>query len=130
MDLTRMADIAGIRIIISNLKAQDQIISIIEKKFKLQKKYDYRNKDQTYKSVHLILKDDDYKLIEIQIRTIAQHTWADESETFGEKAKQGIYEKEVEEYLRLLSTVTSKIDKDEKLENLKPENKMYQNKSQ
>ena len=124
MDLTRMSDLAGLRIIISNIKVQDQVINLLNKSFEMQKKYDYRDKGQLYRSVHLILKDKNYKLIEVQIRTIAQHTWADESESFGEHAKQEIYLKEIGEYLKILSNLTQKIDKDENVDQSTIDNEM------
>jgi len=109
MDLTRMSDIAGLRIIVNNLDDQNKIINIIKEEFIVEKMYDYRKSEQNYRSVHLVVKDNN-KLIEIQIRTLAQQTWADESEGFGEHAKQGFYTEHVGEYLKILSDITNKID--------------------
>ena len=111
MDLTRMSDIAGLRLIVNNMEDQNLVIDLINNKLSIEKMYDYRDSDQNYRSVHLILKIEE-KLIEIQIRTVAQQTWADESEGFGEHAKQGFYSEQVGEYLKILSNVVHKIDND------------------
>ncbi len=129
MDLTRMSDLAGLRIIISDINTQNEVINYLNELFEVQKKYDYRDKDQPYRSVHLILKNKDYKLIEVQVRTIAQHTWADESESFGEHAKQGIYLDEIGEYLKILSNVTKKIDNEENIDQSNIVNEMFKIKS-
>lgn len=111
MDLTRMSDIAGTRVIVENLKDQKKILELLKKKYSVEKIYDYVESDQNYKSIHLVLKEEPYKYIEVQIRTLAQQTWADESEEFGEQAKQGLYPEVVKDYLTLLSTIMYKIDK-------------------
>ena len=82
MDLTRMSDIAGLRVIVNNLSNQNKAIEIIKSVLNIDKIYDYRKSEQNYRSVHLITKIED-KYLEIQVRTIAQQTWADESEDFG-----------------------------------------------
>ena len=110
MDLTRMSDISGTRIIVQDLKTQNNIISKIKDNFNLDREYDYRKSEQNYRSVHLVIKDDKNKYFEIQIRTLAQQTWADESEEFGEHAKQGFYSDQVGEYLSMLSDIVYKID--------------------
>ena len=109
MDLTRMSDIAGLRLIVNNMEDQNLVINIIKSQLSIEKIYDYRDSDQNYRSVHLVSKVND-KFIEIQIRTVAQQTWADESEGFGEHAKQGFYSEQVGEYLKILSNVVHKID--------------------
>ena len=84
MDLTRMSDIAGTRVIVENLTDQKKILELLKEKYSVEKIYDYVESDQNYKSIHLVLKEEPYKYIEVQIRTLAQQTWADESEEFGE----------------------------------------------
>ena len=105
-----MSDISGTRIIVQDLKTQNDIISKIKDNFNLDREYDYRKSEQNYRSVHLVIKDDKNKYFEIQIRTLAQQTWADESEEFGEHAKQGFYSDQVGEYLSMLSDIVYKID--------------------
>ena len=110
MDLTRMSDLAGTRIIVKNLEDQKKILNFLQENYNVEKVYDYTHADQNYKSLHLIIKEDQFKYFEVQIRTLAQQTWADESEEFGEQAKQGLYSEEVRDYLTLLSSVMYKID--------------------
>lgn len=129
MDFTRMSDIAGTRIIVKNLKTQDDVIQEIKNNFILEREYDYRESEQNYKSVHLVIKDDNNKYFEIQIRTLAQQTWADESEEFGEHAKQGFYTEQVGEYLSMLSDIVYKIDNDIEYDLNKIDNHLYDLKS-
>ena len=68
MDLTRMSDIAGLRLIVNNMEDQNLVIDLINNKLSIEKMYDYRDSDQNYRSVHLILKIEE-KLIEIQLET-------------------------------------------------------------
>ena len=110
MDLTRMSDISGTRIIVENILIQNEVINKIKENFSLEREYDYRKSEKNYKSVHLIIKAQTNKFLEIQIRTLAQQTWADESEEFGEHAKQGFYSEQVGEYLSMLSDILFKID--------------------
>lgn len=128
MDLTRMSDIAGLRIIVNDIKDQNIIIETIKSNLHIDKIYDYRQTEQNYRSVHLVLRENN-KYLEIQIRTVAQQTWADESEGFGEHAKQGFYSEQVGSYLKILSDVVYKIDniKDYKIENI--DNHLFEIKS-
>lgn len=103
MDLTRMADIAGIRILVDNISDQDGIFDYLKSKFDILKIFDYREIDQNYKSLHFHLIDENNKTIEIQLRTLGQHTWADESESFGEQAKENKGSKKTLDFLTSLS---------------------------
>ena len=129
MDLTRMSDIAGIRIIVETLKDQEKMLNFLKKNYDVEKIYNYVETDQDYKSIHLIIKENTQKLIEVQIRTLAQQTWADESEEFGEQAKQGFMKDEVGKYLSLLSNLMYRIDKGEEIEQNKIDNHLLDLKS-
>jgi ppGpp synthetase/RelA/SpoT-type nucleotidyltranferase len=130
MDLTRMSDIAGIRVIVKNIEDQEKVLENLKKNFKVEKIYDYRNDEKLYTSIHLIIIGAENKLIEIQIRTLAQQAWADESESFGEQVKFGKYTADIEEYLRLLNTITTEIDQTGKVPNkLLDDNYLYNLKS-
>ena len=128
MDLTRMSDIAGLRVIVNNLSNQNKAIEIIKSVLNIDKIYDYRKSEQNYRSVHLITKIED-KYLEIQVRTIAQQTWADESEDFGEHAKQGFYTDEVGNYLKILSDITNKIDSENNFEDNQINNFLFEKRS-
>tara|TARA_R110002072_G_scaffold17612_1_gene66567 strand:- start:106 stop:1146 length:1041 start_codon:yes stop_codon:yes gene_type:complete len=91
--LTTMQDIAGIRAIMNNL---EEVESLREKLKKVAKSHEFKSydnyitnpKDSGYRSVHLIYKfnnptdkETNGLLIEIQIRTELQHSWATAVET-------------------------------------------------
>lgn len=128
MDLTRMSDIAGLRVIVSNITNQNKAIEIIKSTLSIDKIYDYRDTEQNYRSVHLLKKIND-RYLEIQVRTIAQQTWADESEDFGEHAKQGFYTEEVGKYLNILSKITNDIDKEKSFEDERVDNFLFEKRS-
>ena len=111
MDLTRIADLGGLRIIVKDRKDQDMILSEISKRFEISKQFDYRDQNQNYKSIHIHIKHEDSKNIEVQIRTIPQHTWADESESFGEQVKENSGDKNALEYLSILSKDIHNLEK-------------------
>ncbi len=128
MDLTRMSDIAGLRVIVSNITNQNKAIEIIKSTLSIDKIYDYRDTKQNYRSVHLLKKIND-RYLEIQVRTIAQQTWADESEDFGEHAKQGFYTEEIGNYLNILSKITNDIDKEKNIEDGEVDNFLFEKRS-
>lgn len=109
MDLSRMSDVAGLRIIVEKILDQNIVLDIINKNFEVEKIYDYRNDIKLYRSIHVILKKEG-QFVEIQIRTLAQQTWADESEAFGEQVKYGKFSEEIKAYLSILHDLTKKID--------------------
>ena len=111
MDLTRIADLAGLRMIVNNRDNQDSIFKFIKKNFEIVKEFDYRNEKQNYRSIHIHARHLDGKIIEIQIRTLAQHTWADESESFGEQVKENSGDPKAIEYLTILSDDINKLER-------------------
>ncbi len=103
MDLSRISDIVGLRIIARDIALQDKIILLLKNSIPLKPRiYDYRNENKIYRSVHLISYKGS-KLIEIQLRTVIQHLWADESESFGEPVKEGSGSTSERSYLSNLS---------------------------
>ena len=93
--LTTMQDIAGIRVVVSNMRELKILLkeiknSIIHHELKDEDDYVVNPKNSGYRSIHLIYK---YKnasknelnnlLVEIQLRTKLQHTWATAVETMG-----------------------------------------------
>lgn len=91
--LTTMQDIAGIRAIMKNLQEVEYLKEVLKKvaqthEFKTYDNYISNPKPSGYRSVHLIYKyknstvpETDGRLIEIQIRTELQHSWATAVET-------------------------------------------------
>ena len=119
MDLTRIADLAGLRIIVENRKDQETLFKAIKNKFDIIKEFDYRNSEQNYKSIHIHTRHTDGKIIEVQIRTIPQHTWADESESFGEQVKENKGDRNAIEYLSILSSDIQKLENGQIIEDSK-----------
>lgn len=95
IQLTTMQDIAGIRVVVKNMKELRNFVRVIKESIAnhtLKDEDDYINfpKNSGYRSIHLIYKyqaEDNAELnnllVEIQIRTKLQHTWATAVETMG-----------------------------------------------
>jgi|TARA_B110000240_G_C13465379_1_gene438522 ppGpp synthetase/RelA/SpoT-type nucleotidyltranferase len=80
MNLNRMGDIAGIRLILENDREVYQALELIQKQFEQSgriRDYIKEPKKIGYRGVHIYIKDSIYdKLIEIQIRTSSHHNWS------------------------------------------------------
>ena len=79
----------------------------IQENFETEKIIDRRDGDTNYRAVHILIKNKESIIIELQVRTILQQLWADESETYGEQAKQEKFidmkTRQIEIYLNLFS---------------------------
>ncbi|MGF1694786.1 RelA/SpoT domain-containing protein [Vibrio lamellibrachiae] len=120
MDLSRVDDIVGLRLIVRDLKLQEKALDLIRQLSYVKKITDYREGEKPYRAIHVVLEENN-KLVELQIRTCAQHLWAEESESFGEKTKEGNGTQNIKLYLSELSTVCKSIDNDEPIKALKHE---------
>ena len=109
MDLSRMADLIGLRIIVGNRPDQDMVVGLTGKVFPNSKIIDDRDGGDHYHRLHVICAAPSGPL-EIQVRTLLQHLWANESETFGENVKGGAATGEIKEYLEELSTLVRDIE--------------------
>jgi ppGpp synthetase/RelA/SpoT-type nucleotidyltranferase len=90
MDLSRMADLVGLRVVTRTLQEQDKALALLKASLPLVRDpYDYRQREGGYRAIHVISGTASHR-VETQLRTTAQHFWADESERFGEQAKEGI----------------------------------------
>lgn len=99
MDLSRMSDLVGLRVIVADIADQDSAITQLTAGLTLVRDpYDYRDRNAGYRAVHLVVGDSAHR-VEIQIRTLAQHLWADESERMGEHVKEGTMSPDEEEHL-------------------------------
>ena len=88
--LSQIQDIAGCRIVAESIQEQNKIVSQVKTSFSSVVLIDRRLKPSYgYRAVHLIIKVDE-KLIEIQVRTILQHEWAELSERFSDKIDPAI----------------------------------------
>jgi ppGpp synthetase/RelA/SpoT-type nucleotidyltranferase len=99
MDLSRMIDIVGIRVIVPDMHAQDKAIDLISRtNFARISTRDYRSREAGYRAVHLHVMSPSAS-VEIQVRTLAQHFWADQSERLGERVKEGLMNDAAKEVL-------------------------------
>jgi len=84
--LSQVQDIAGCRLVLSDLAEQDQVIERLTRLFAddnvvLHDRRKTPNND--YRAVHVVIKRQD-RLIEVQLRTLLQHLWAELSEKFSD----------------------------------------------
>ncbi len=114
MDLSRMADMVGLRVVVRDMDAQRRAVDAL---YLGRIKKDYLDDGEPYRAFHLIGKEDEglnpFKPIEIQIRTLPQQLWANESESFGEQVKEGGGPHDIREYLQQLSVACHHIDNGE-----------------
>lgn len=80
MQLNRMGDIAGVRLILNNDEQVQRALKLIENEFDISGKIrDYINEPKKigYRGLHIYIKDSKYgKRIEIQLRTREDHNWS------------------------------------------------------
>ena len=78
--LSQMQDIAGCRVVVSNILEQDRFIEKLNHIFPNATVFDRRQRSSYgYRAVHVIVKISG-KPIEVQVRTTLQHSWAEVSE--------------------------------------------------
>ncbi|MFH1890349.1 MAG: RelA/SpoT domain-containing protein [Candidatus Kuenenbacteria bacterium] len=128
MKLTQMQDIAGCRVVMSNVKLAKTLYQNYYVKGDLkhkkvnEKDYISNPKEDGYRSIHLIYKYNSDKgkdiynglLIEVQIRSKLQHIWATAVETVGFFTGQAIKSNEGEEgwkaFFKLMSSAFAKLE--------------------
>src|SRR5215210_6467006 len=78
--LTQIQDIAGCRLIVTDIANQESVVQSLTSLFEHTTVSDRREKpSHGYRAVHVIVNSQG-KLIEIQVRTVLQHLWAELSE--------------------------------------------------
>lgn len=78
--LSQVQDIAGCRVVVANIAAQDQAVTMLRDAFVEVRVMDRRkNPSHGYRAVHVIV-DIAGKAVEVQIRNFLQHLWAELSE--------------------------------------------------
>lgn len=91
--LSQIQDIAGCRVVVPSLAAQDAFRDSLKIRFPVATISDRRlTPSNGYRAVHVIVSDD-RRLVEVQVRTSLQHAWAELSEKladeFGIEIKYG-----------------------------------------
>jgi hypothetical protein len=91
MKLSRMADIGGVRAVLPDREAVDRVAARLRKNWTITRVRDYvdRPKDDGYRALHLINRNHG-RLIEVQLRTPRQDTWANTVETFARTVAPGL----------------------------------------
>ena len=92
MRLSQMQDIAGCRVIVSDTLAQDTVVGRLTTLFPSTTMDRRLNPSHGYRAVHVVVRPRK-RPIEIQVRTVLQHLWAEFSEksadAFGIEVKYG-----------------------------------------
>jgi putative GTP pyrophosphokinase len=83
--LVQVQDIAGCRVVVPDMEAQDQLVATLQSLFSTAAVVDRRaHPSYGYRAVHVIPEIDE-KMIEIQVRTSCQHLWAEFSEKLSDQ---------------------------------------------
>lgn len=116
--LTQMQDIAGCRLIVSDIANQERVVEALSHLFDDVTIVDRRERPSYgYRAVHLIVTSYG-KVIEIQVRTLLQHLWAELSEKFSDRVdptiKYGGGEESIRERLARTSDFVALVELGEK----------------
>jgi putative GTP pyrophosphokinase len=120
MKLARMEDIAGVRVRLPDLQRLQAVSRRLRKTWMVHRVRDYieKPKDSGYRAQHLIVKRKD-RLVEVQLRTVRQDTWANQVEDDGRQLavafKFGEGDDDVHAYYRVVAEAFSVLDRDAEL---------------
>jgi ppGpp synthetase/RelA/SpoT-type nucleotidyltranferase len=131
MSLGNMGDIAGCRVIVYSLTELNNLVGSINKNFTINNFNDYVTtpKDDGYNGYHFYVRSprNEHKLIEIQIRLISTHKWASLVEIldilYDLKLKEGQENKELQDFIKILSINKNEISLDQKKRVIELDNK-------
>lgn len=112
--LSQIQDIAGCRLVVKNIVEQDSVVKSLAELFEKVVVVDRReNSSHGYRAVHVVLSSGG-KSVEIQVRTLLQHLWAELSEKFSDRfgiaLKYGGGNPNLLQVLTALSEVVSAIE--------------------
>ncbi|HEV7396898.1 MAG TPA: hypothetical protein VGN86_10345 [Pyrinomonadaceae bacterium] len=115
--LSQIQDIAGCRIVVSDLIEQDTVVAKLANLFESISVVDRRTKSSHgYRAVHVVVSHSG-KLIELQIRTRLQHLWAELSEKLSDVVDSALkYGGGDTEKLTLLTLISEAIETLEDIE--------------
>jgi ppGpp synthetase/RelA/SpoT-type nucleotidyltranferase len=121
MNLARMQDLGGCRVVLAGLDELTDAMRLIDvyqasNRWVVKHVADYRERgreDTGYRAVHMIV-ERDHRLIEIQLRTLRQHSWAEAVERVTARSdhdvKEGRGPEDYLEYFRLSSDAFYELD--------------------
>jgi len=117
MRLSQVQDIAGCRLIVANVRAQDRAIQLLGRACPNSVIVDRRaNPCHGYRAVHVIARISEHS-VEIQLRTTLQHLWAEFSERLADRVDPGIkYGIGNEQVRQVLSQTSEMVAEFEELE--------------
>jgi ppGpp synthetase/RelA/SpoT-type nucleotidyltranferase len=112
--LSQIQDIAGCRLIVADIVAQESVVQSLTSLFEHTTVSDRRDKpSHGYRAVHVIVNSQS-RLIEIQVRTELQHLWAELSEKYSDviepAIKYGGGDEVFQRVLTLASTAVSELE--------------------
>lgn len=117
--LSQMQDIAGCRLTVDDTTAQDEVVAQLTTLFEKVTIVDRRpNPSHGYRAVHFLVEQSG-KLVEVQVRTLLQHLWAEVSEKLSD-----VIEKEIKygggpiEIAKPLAELSDKVENIESNERL------------
>lgn len=111
--LTQIQDIAGCRLVVSDAPAQEKTVADLLRALTQVSVVDRRTQSSHgYRAVHLIAIAADGKPIEIQVRTVLQHLWAELSEKLADVFEPAVKYGGGPEELRTFLALSSDMAKD------------------
>lgn len=121
--LSQMQDVGGVRLVLEDLNSSlamvDRIVSRWEDQIRRHDDYQSDPQPSGYRSQHLIV-DRDGRSIEIQVRTVNQHAWAESVESVGRligvELKWGEGPIEIRDYYALLGGIVDIVDRGDEVE--------------
>jgi putative GTP pyrophosphokinase len=120
MNLARMQDIGGCRAVVATEEEARAIFAHLKRRWAWRREYDYitdPKPDSGYRALHLVAEKDG-RLIEVQLRTIRQHAWAELIELVDRRnptfnLKSGSAPPDVVEYYRVGAALLASGERDE-----------------